>query len=400
MDLLEPAPSVPHLKWALLLNPELGVWGTVKRLEDALVRDGKQLSRLVAETQLPAPLRKRDGTRESTAPTPQPSGQGPRGYHFGASHAMPNRWLARATEQDGPQLDQYLSALSNFQHILQVGLSALHSETGAEREGALLEEVRGLTSILGRYRAALTDAQTRTVDTAKVLGLSVLRCHKWLDHVMLYRQELLPLAYYSHSNSRLKSDITKLGGIYYLWMLRGDQWLQCGLHVRYPLEIHSSSILRAKLVIPDLNSAEKQGDERVLHYDGFVRRLQHRSYWVFQKRDEDLSDFLFLIAEEQRGPMSDVLLGSYLTSDQDFPRLTTAADVAILHRRSPYHWTNETEYEENVLSLNKTVVRITDIAGSKGEGPRLLGQLLKKLSPLESDRPFEWMRRAGGGGDV
>ena len=94
------------------------------------------------------------------------------------------------------------------------------------------------------------------------------------------------------------------------------------------------------MLLPNLSAdrAVKQVKDRpdgrlIWHYDGFVRVVPPKIYWVFEKRDSSRQDFLFFVTS-QGGEVIEgglTITGEYLTSGQDANQ-STVSGAAIFHR--------------------------------------------------------------------
>lgn len=145
-----------------------------------------------------------------------------------------------------------------------------------------------------------------------------------------------------------ESDLEQLKGAYYLWMQRAhfdaesktprQLWMRCGLQVRHIIDVHSQSIIVAKLNIPALKSDRVQEASGAVglnyhQYDGVVSIRNRRCFWSFEKRVQIQEDLIHVITEPS-GRKGLVFAGYYLTVGQD-PGQTITTGAALIRVPSP-----------------------------------------------------------------
>ena len=175
----------------------------------------------------------------------------------------------------------------------------------------------------------------------RILGMSRADVQKAIAGSIHNAKPLLKIFYLEGEDPN--SEFGLVEGVYYLWMLRshsmGDMtsrqlWMRCGLHVRHVVDVHSQSVIVAKLNIPALKSdrvQEGNGNSGQSHhqYDGVISIRDKRYFWSFEKRVPVQEDLIHIISEPGKNRKRVAFAGYYLTVDQD-PDQTITTGAAII----------------------------------------------------------------------
>lgn len=253
---------------------------------------------------------------------------GPRKHLLGLAHETIRKW--RSNDFDGePKL--HATALAHLCHVLWLMESALSS---AEHQ----EQCGDLRLMVEEFGGTLADESADVYAAGRTLGMDMPATQRTIDTVVHGLAPLLALAYYP-SDKHAQADLIEeeLGGLYELWIRRNDFWMQCAIQVRYVLTVAGRPIIRGKLHVPDLVHDDRatNGSSRGSYweYDGFVRTLGSKAYWVFEKRAPARADFMFFVSarSDTKYRRKAVYVGEYLTLGQD-PNQSTVSGPAIFNR--------------------------------------------------------------------
>jgi hypothetical protein len=252
---------------------------------------------------------------------------GPREHLLKLSHETIRRW--RTNDFDGePQ--KHPTALAHLCHVLKLMESALPAPYHQDECGDLRLMVEEFARTLG-------DESADVYAAGRILGMDMHATQKAIDSVIHGVSPLLALAYYPsivHAETDLIEE--ELGGLYDLWIRRGDFWMQCSIQIRYAFTVADRPIVRSKLHVPNLvHDDAKDGRTKGSHweYDGFVRVLESKAYWVFEKRTPSRADFMFFVSARSNAKYRQraLYVGEYLTLGQDKDQ-STASGIAIFNR--------------------------------------------------------------------
>jgi hypothetical protein len=157
--------------------------------------------------------------------------------------------------------------------------------------------------------------------TAEIFLMPIDECQKIVDNIIYGQQPCFPIICYSKP-SDAAAHFERYGGAYYMWVERGNRWLQCGLRVRYPLEIQSEITIRCKISFPRVREPGKR-----VEYDGFMAAKHPNVYWMFEKRGTEKDVFHFITRgdrycksyddKDNKGIKILTLAGKYISADQD-----------------------------------------------------------------------------------
>ena len=203
--------------------------------------------------------------------------------------------------------------------------------------------------LVGRLKEIATDIQNDNINQSRgngvsnyefgrILGMDRAGVQKAIAASIHNAKPLLKIYYVEQ-----ESELEQLRGIYHLWMQRlhfeADSkthcqlWMRCGLQVRHILDVHSQSIIVAKLNIPALKNdrvQEASGSSEQGHhqYDGVVTIRNGRCFWSFEKRVQIQEDLIHIITEPTSG-IGLAFAGYYLTVDQDLGQTITTGAALI-----------------------------------------------------------------------
>lgn len=175
---------------------------------------------------------------------------------------------------------------------------------------------------------------------ARCLGISNEECQKLIDKWVYFAYPMFSEMYYTkRTTKKLKDDVDKFRGLYYLWVrrkVRGTTfiWLCAALHVRYETKIRYGYLIRCKLSAPDL---KRRGKLSYLNYDGFLVVRPPRLFWTFERRNGgDQTDFFYAITDYGENKLAIearhntyTMIGRYLTTEQNEARLVVDGEVVI-----------------------------------------------------------------------
>jgi hypothetical protein len=191
-----------------------------------------------------------------------------------------------------------------------------------DTQGIITNETQQrLKEMLRQFEIIYNDEEAGAYEAARVLGMRFVDCQRLIDEVVYAKAPLFPGMFYD-SDSRLNSDLRGYTGVYFAWMMRGQNWLQCTLQVRsYRLEINGIRPIRCKLHIPAMGEAKEVS---YWEYDGFFVGSGNRNYWTFEQRQRShRSDYFYLITCPRYGAaprgvtenagLSLTMHGTYLT---------------------------------------------------------------------------------------
>ena len=363
-------------KMLLFLSNVSPVWAKLFDLEKRLPR-GSKVKDLVRKHSYPGrPVGDdADGKKPEKSGSGRQSRAGPREHHLGISHETIRKW--RLNDFESVALKD-VEALENFEHVLSLMEGVLPSSD-------LQVEVKKLREGVRDYASRLTDDAVDLYECGRCLGMNRVQTQQAIDTIIHSATPLLALAYYA-TDKEIKSHQQEFAGLYYVWMLRKSRgrqfWMQCPVQVRYPVRIGERSVLRAKMLIPNLSAdrAVKQAKDRpdgrlIWHYDGFFRVVPPKIYWVFEKRDSSRQDFVFFVTA-QGGEVIEgglTIVGEYLTSGQDSSQ-STVSGSAIFHRLQGAPESNQ-EAEEQHIQMWAAAQSLTPGSAEHELLDRVLAQL-------------------------
>lgn len=269
-----------------------------------------------------------------------PREAGARPYHVGRDHETLRKWQlgdfgVRASTADS---GQYTDVVEHVKWVLELTRTSLEEARKKSSEAMLRrtqdwpQKCQAHINNIEEFLKTFEDERVRVSESVRHMGISSLDARKAIDAVSNRVAPLLPLAY--TPLDKQEEDLKACGGLYLFGAFRETRWLQCAVQVTHVVEVSQQGALRAKLVAPKL----VPDDSESWIYDGFVRRLHSRLYFVFGKRDGTGSkrDFVFIIATPSDRSSEDLRLfdGEYLTSGQDLGQATTRGRAVLWHRDS------------------------------------------------------------------
>ena len=205
--------------------------------------------------------------------------------------------------------------------------------------------------------------------TARRFGMEITTAQQIIDNIIYDHWPVFPsLLYPADQTGRAQTSqrFEAYGGAYRMWMRRGKEWLLCGLRVRYVLKIRRGLAIRCKLNVPIIN--REPGYPPYWEYDGFLRVLSNKVFWMFEKRNYnhrgDYIHFITDIGEVLEERMT--FVGTYLTTGQDTQQTIVSSDVMLRRLRE----VEVAKMEEEMHSM-ASIVR----GAAAAEVERLLGEL-------------------------
>lgn len=333
-------------KMLVFLAPSAPLWQAMLEWEQYLARNRIFLEQLL------------DPTATVSRNKQGPAKAGPRELHLGSNHAYANEWgkgqgTFRNTER---QLQQFNDAIDSVERSIVLLRDAIKKQNDARvlRPGG--DKYPTICDIwierIARFAATLNDRKHTVYQSGAILEMGIAAVQKAIDAVINRNSPLIALAYYGADHRFFEDDLAGKGGVHYVGIHRGGRWLQAPLQVRYALDLDGGVVLRCKLHIPNL-----QGSKEPWEYDGVLRELRDNLYFVFEKRAKaggGRKDFFFLVVSASQTPSSkqNVLVGTYLTSDQD-ERRTTVSGQAVMWRASPYADGDEVREKEQAAKMHE-----------------------------------------------
>ena len=205
--------------------------------------------------------------------------------------------------------------------------------------------------------------------TARRFGMEISTAQQIIDNIIYDRWPVFPSLLYPADQAgreQIRQRFEAYGGAYRMWMRRGQEWLLCGLRVRYVLKIRRGLAIRCKLNVPIIN--REPGYPPYWEYDGFLRVLSNKVFWMFEKRNYnhrgDYIHFITDIGEVLEERMT--FVGTYLTTGQDTQQTIVSSDVMLRRLRE----VEVAKMEEEMHSL-ASIVR----GAAANEVERLLEEL-------------------------
>jgi IS1 family transposase len=228
-----------------------------------------------------------------------------------------------------------------------------------------------LLSDLSDFRDMFFDPKRKEhlYTTARRFGMEISTAQQIIDDIIYDHWPVFPSLLYPADQTgreQARQRFEAYSGAYRMWMRRGQEWLLCGLRVRYTLKIRRGLVIRCKLNVPVIN--REPDYPPYWEYDGFLRVLSNKVFWMFEKRNYnhrgDYIHFITDIGEVLEERMT--FIGTYLTTGQDTQQTIVSSDVMLRRLRE----VEVAKMEEEMHSM-ASIVRGTAAA----EVERLLAEL-------------------------
>jgi len=192
---------------------------------------------------------------------------------------------------------------------------AKHNLTEAKPEQTQEETEEQLSSI----KDDLQDDSVSVYEFATRLGFSMRKSQMVIDQKIYEQMPVFRDIYYENNSrqaERADQDIKTFGGVYSVYIERGEDTIHAVLRVRYILELKGLKAIRAKFNVPKY--VPVIGKERpYFEYDGFLSVKANNIFWMFEERDSKMADFFHFITERADVQAdTSVFKGHYLSTER------------------------------------------------------------------------------------